>query len=81
MVIFANANLTTKGLATSETAYGDYYAWGAIEPWYSKITGTTVAEGDWNEGYTGGYTSGNYKLDNDIIGTDNILLNPLAELT
>ena len=73
-VIFANANLKTTGLAESETDYGDYFAWGAIEPWYSKITGTTVADEDWNEGYTGGYTSGNYTLNNDIIGTDNIIL-------
>lgn len=57
-VIFANANLTTSGLAASETAYGDYYAWGATVPWYSYISGTTVTA--WNTGYDEGYTSGNY---------------------
>lgn len=72
-VIFAKSNLTTNGLAANESDYGDYYAWGAIEPWYSRITGTTVAEGDWKEGYTGGYKSENYTLGNDIYGTDNVL--------
>ena len=36
-VIFANANLTATGLAENETDYGDYFAWGATEPWYSSL--------------------------------------------
>lgn len=51
-VIFANANLTTSGLALSESDYGDYYAWGATEPWYSSISGTNIS---WKELYSDGY--------------------------
>ena len=39
-VIFAKSNLTDKGLAEKETDYGDYFAWGAKEPWYSSATQT-----------------------------------------
>ncbi|OYP40792.1 hypothetical protein [Prevotella sp. P5-50] len=39
-VIFAKSNLTTTGLAEKETDYGDYFAWGATEPWYSSATQT-----------------------------------------
>ena len=59
-VIFANANLTTTGLAASETAYGDYYAWGATEPWYTAITETTVSA--WKTDKSGGYTFSNAKF-------------------
>ena len=59
-VIFAKSNLTATGLATNEYDYGDYFAWGAIKPWYTKIDKTsspwTVT---WENGYTEGYTSGN----------------------
>ena len=50
-VIFANANLTANGLATNE--YGDYFAWGATEPWYTSYTGTTF-----NGWKTNGYANG-----------------------
>ena len=53
-VIFANANLTANGLATNE--YGDYFAWGATEPWYSSYTGTNF--NDWKPGHTNGYANG-----------------------
>ena len=36
-VIFAKSNLTAAGLAASEYDYGDYFAWGAIKPWYTEI--------------------------------------------
>lgn len=39
-VIFAKSNLTANGLADDETDYGDYFAWGAREPWYSSATQT-----------------------------------------
>ena len=39
-VIFAKSNLTANGLATNEYDYGDYFAWGAKEPWYSSATQT-----------------------------------------
>ena len=57
-VIFAKSNLTATGLATNEYDYGDYFAWGAIKPWYTKIDKTsspwTVT---WEK--SGGYTSTN----------------------
>ena len=71
-VIFANANLTTAGLAASSSAYGDYFAWGATEPWYSAISGTTATA--WKDGYANGYTLGTYTLGNEIYGTDNVLM-------
>ena len=52
-VIFANANLTATGLAASATDYGDYFAWGATEPWYTSYTGTTF-----NGWKTNGYAKG-----------------------
>ena len=42
-VIFANANLTANGLATNE--YGDYFAWGATETWYTSYTNGTDGGG------------------------------------
>ena len=40
-VIFANANLTTTGLAANESDFGDYFAWAATEPWCTAYTYTT----------------------------------------
>ena len=48
-VIFAKSNLTANGLATNEYDYGDYFAWGATEPWYSSATQT------WKEDKPYGY--------------------------
>ncbi len=60
-VIFAKFNLKRGGLASKESDYGDYFAWGATAPLYSSysrtITGTTVSVSsdswlsDKNEGY------------------------------
>ena len=55
-VIFANANLTATGLAASATDYGDYFAWGAREPWYSSATRT------WKDGKSDGYIQANAPL-------------------
>ena len=55
-VIFAKSNLTDKGLAEKETDYGDYFAWGATEPWYSSISGKTFT---WKPGKPGGYIAAN----------------------
>ena len=52
-LIFAKSNLTKEGLATNEYDYGDYFAWGATEPWYSSATNT------WKEGKENGYTEAN----------------------
>ena len=40
-VIFAKSNLTKDGLAANEYDYGDYFAWGAIKPWYTEIDKTS----------------------------------------
>ena len=37
-LIFAKSNLTANGLATNEYDYGDYFAWGATEPWLTSYT-------------------------------------------
>ena len=52
-LIFAKSNLTKDGLATNEYDYGDYFAWGATEPWYSSATQT------WKNDKPGGYTKDN----------------------
>ena len=52
-LIFAKSNLTKDGLATNEYDYGDYFAWGATEPWYSSATQT------WKNDKPGGYTTAN----------------------
>ena len=62
-LIFTKSNLKANGLAEKETDYGDYFAWGAIEPWYTSYTiGTdgkpTVKSDDWKTNYSGGYVSG-----------------------
>lgn len=73
-VIFANANLTTTGLAADSTDFGDYYAWGATEPWYTSIstTSSSVTVSSWKTSYPGGYTPDNYST---YIGTNTIVGN------
>ena len=61
-LIFAKSNLTKDGLAASESDYGDYFAWGATEPWYTSYTIDSygrliVEESNWKR--TGGYTTAN----------------------
>ena len=54
-VIFAKSNLTTTGLATNEYDYGDYFAWGAIKPWYTEIDKTSSSwAATWEK--SGGYS-------------------------
>ena len=57
-VYFAKSNLTTTGLAEKESDYGDYFAWGAIKPWYSSID---KSKSPWTATWekTGGYTEAN----------------------
>ena len=55
-LIFTKSNLIATGLAASESAYGDYFAWGATEPWYTSYTGTTF--NGWKAGHSSGYASG-----------------------
>lgn len=60
-VIFAKNNLTATGLATKESDYGDYFAWGALEPWYTNVTTTSssVTVNAWKDGKSEGYSYGN----------------------
>lgn len=52
-LIFTKSNLTANGLAENEYDYGDYFAWGATEPWYSSATQT------WKEDKLYGYIPDN----------------------
>ena len=60
-VIFAKSNLTATGLAANESDFGDYFAWGAAEPWYTSITTTSssVTVNGWKDGKSGGYVAAN----------------------
>ena len=62
-LIFAKSNLTKDGLATNEYDYGDYFAWGATEPWYSSATQT------WKNDKPGGYTTDNAPFYNSSTGS------------
>ena len=62
-VIFAKSNLTATGLAANEYDFGDYFAWGAIEPWLTSYTYDGVSHEDnsftnkiWKQGKEAGYT-------------------------
>ena len=52
-LIFAKSNLTKEGLATNEYDYGDYFAWGATEPWYYSATQS------WKPGKEAGFIQAN----------------------
>ena len=79
-VYFAKSNLTTTGLAENESDYGDYFAWGAIKPWYSSID---KSKSPWTATWekTGGYTEANapyynngsytkYTAENTLVASD-----------
>ncbi|WP_158214987.1 hypothetical protein [Prevotella sp. P4-119] len=55
-LIFAKSNLTKDGLAASESDYGDYFAWGATEPWYTSYSGENFQ--GWKPEHSSGYASG-----------------------
>lgn len=60
-VIFAKSNLTATGLAEKESDFGDYFAWGATEPWMTAYTRETdkVTPIKWKDGYSDGYVATN----------------------
>ncbi len=60
-VIFAKSNLTATGLAEKESDFGDYFAWGATEPWMTAYTRETdkVTPIKWKDGYSDGYVEAN----------------------
>ena len=67
-VIFAKSNLTTTGLATNEYDYGDYFAWGAIKPWYTEIDKTSSPwTATWEK--SGGYSITNAPFYNSSTGS------------
>ena len=53
-LICAQSNLTATGLAANNYDYGDYFAWGATEPWYESLSPLK-----WKTDKAGGYTEGN----------------------
>lgn len=54
-LICAQSNLTATGIAANDYDYGDYFAWGATEPWYKSLSPSIV----WKTDKNGGYTQGN----------------------
>lgn len=60
-VIFAKSNLTATGLAENESDFGDYFAWGALEPWYTSVTTTSssVTVDAWKDDKFDGYVPAN----------------------
>lgn len=54
-LICAQSNLTATGIAANNYDYGDYFAWGATEPWYESLSPSIV----WKTDKTDGYTQGN----------------------
>ena len=80
-VYFAKSNLTATGLATKESDFGDYFAWGAAEPNYKTYTRTvsgssvTVKVGEWKDDKPNGYNydptlSKTYGNDEDFVMAD-----------
>ena len=68
--LWAFSNLTATGLAATETALGDYYAWGELTPYYTSasISGETLTA-TWKDGYSDGYVQANYNKGGTITGT------------
>lgn len=55
-IYWAKSNLCESGLCANPEDYGDYYAWGETEPYYSSQNPLT-----WKDGKTAGYTWTSYK--------------------
>ncbi len=56
-LLFATCNVG----ASSPEEYGDYFAWGATEPYYTSYTmnGTTLTVTSWKDGMSDGYAQAN----------------------
>ncbi len=56
-ILFATCNVG----ADSPEEYGDYFAWGATEPYYTSYTmnGTTLTVTSWKDGRSAGYAQAN----------------------
>lgn len=60
---WATMNVGATTVAGSyETCYGDYFAWGEIQPRYATITRTAAdaASFTWKDGFSSGHSSNNY---------------------
>ena len=84
-LIFAKSNLTKDGLAANESDFGDYFAWGATEPWLTSYTYDGKGYEDanftnkiWKNGKEKGYTTdnapyysnGRYTSGNTLVAAD-----------
>lgn len=56
---WAKSNLSVNGLCPNPEDYGDYYAWGETEPYYSSHNPLT-----WKDGKSAGYNWASYKWSN-----------------
>lgn len=61
---WAKSNLSDKGLCANPEDYGDYYAWGETEPYYSSQSPLT-----WKNGKSAGYDWASYKWCNGSFST------------
>ena len=69
-ILFATCNVG----ADSPEEYGDYFAWGATEPYYTGYTmnGTTLTVTSWKDGKRTGYTQANAPFYSSGTGSDAI---------
>ena len=61
---WAKSNLSDKGLCANPEDYGDYYAWGETEPYYSSQSPLT-----WKNGKSAGYDWASYEWCNGSSST------------
>ena len=69
-ILFATCNVG----AENEYDYGDYFAWGATEPYYTGYTmnGTTLTVTSWKDGKSAGYEEDNAPYYSNGTGSDAI---------
>ena len=69
-ILFATCNVG----ADSPEEYGDYFAWGATEPYYTGYTmnGTTLTVTSWKDGKSAGYEEDNAPFYSSGTGSDAI---------
>ena len=59
---WAKSNLCESGLCANPEDYGDYYAWGETEPYYTKGHSQDSPCSSWRDGKTKGYVWESYKF-------------------
>ena len=69
-ILWAKSNMGRSGLSIDETALGDYYGWGELEPYYTACTvsGETLSA-TWRDGFGSGYVQSSYNKNSTISGT------------